>query len=244
MVKLIKSVIHKQAENKEADWSAQLQPTAFGGTNFNTQNIVPVSPYSSYLQIGQGTSTTQRVGNKITTRKLMLRFVATPAAYDATNNNTYMPQDVTIYFVKSRDTPVSLTSSSGLGGFFQSSSGSSAPTGNLYDQVKRVNNDAWIVCKKINFKLGWSIQNGQNGANTNASNYFANNDYKYNVIRTINLTKWCPKTVLYNDNNTTPQSPTLQMIILPSNADGTNYANSAQRQINMFYQLYYEYEDI
>ena len=61
MVKLVKSIIHKQAENKQCDFAGQMFPRAWSGASFNTQNILPVSPYTSFLQIAQGTT----VGNSL-----------------------------------------------------------------------------------------------------------------------------------------------------------------------------------
>lgn len=242
MVKLVKSIIHKQAENKEADWAGLNTINIFGGTNFNTQNIIPMSPYSTYLTISQGTTASSRIGNKIQTRKLILKFVMTPLPYNGATNTLPKPQDVMIYWVKSKDTPVSLTSSSGMGAFFQASAGASGPTGNIFDNIKQVNTDVWTVCHKMRLKLG-----NANYAGTGSSagdQTFANNDYKLNHIKTVDLTKHCPKIVSFNDNNTTPISPTLQMIILPCNADGTGYNSSSQYQCQLYYQLYYQYEDM
>ena len=217
MVKLVKSIIHKQAENKQCDFAGQMFPRAWSGASFNTQNILPVSPYTSFLQIAQGTTVGTRIGNRITTRKLMMKFIINNLPYNVTTNTLPKPQDITIYFLKCKDTPVSLTSSTGLGSFFQATGSAVAPSGNIYDEIKRPNGDVWTVCHKVHVKVGFQYYSGTGNDVTNQ--LFSNNDYKYNVIKDIDLTKYCPKTVTYNDNNTTPTSPTLQMLILPANAD-------------------------
>lgn len=241
MVKLVKSIIHRQAENKQSDYAGQQLIGVFGWTGFNTNNIIPCSPYTGWLQISQGVGAYQRVGNKIQTRRLKMRFIINPTGYSGSNPFP-KPYDVTIYWVKCKDTPVSLATSSGvLQSFFQNSSSSTPPTGYIFDQIREVNTDQWVVCKKMTLKVGYAIYGG---TSTDANKQsFTNNDYKYNQIRTVDLTKWCPKTVQYNDTTNTPATPTLQCLILPSEADG-GLAGSTTTALQFTYQLYYEYEDL
>lgn len=240
MVSLIKSVIAKQAENKRISWATITAPQAFGGTNYNTQNIIPMSPYSTFMGLAQGTTTASRIGNKVTTRSLKFRFVLYAKPYDVTTNSVPTPQIVTFYFVKCKDEPVSLTSSSALGNFFQSGSSSQSPLANLFDDIREVNLDAWTVCKKMTMKIG-----GANNASVwGASGFPSNNDFSLSVRRTVDLTKFVNKTVLYNDNNTTPTTPTLQLIILTANADGTGAPSAGTIPMNMFWETVYEFEDM
>lgn len=241
ITKIVKDIIHNQVEDKEVDFAGQMFPQAWGCTNFNTQNILPVSPYSSFLSIQQGTGAGGRIGNQIKTRKLMMRFILNSLPYNATTNTLPKPQDVTIYFIKCKDTPVSITSSTGLGAFFQASGSASAPSGNIYDYIKRPNTDVWTICKKIRAKVGFQYYNGTGSDVTNQ--LFSNNDYKYNIVKDVDLTKYCCKTIKYNDNTTTPVTPTLQMLILTGNADGSGYNAANQTQLQFSYQLYYTYED-
>jgi len=239
MTLAIKNIIHKQAENKVKDFATSTAINNYNGSNFNNFNIIPLSPFPTYLDISQGTGQGARTGNKITTMKASIKFAIYPRAYEATTNAFPQPQDVRIVILKSKDTPIPLQSVSSLGNFFQYGSSTSGPSGLLTDIVKEINKDLYTIYYDKVIKVGCASATGL-GAAVNAQ-YFANNDYKFNQIRKIDLTKMMHKTITFNDNTTIAETPTLQMIIFPCGADG-QYLNSVP--LYWYYNLHYEYEDM
>lgn len=222
MVKLIKSIVHKEAENKARQYSGAASLPNYISSDWGTHNILPVTPYSGFMAISQGTGQGDRIGNRIRVRKAFVKLVFYPRAYDVYNPQP-KPQDVRLLIVKSKDDKNTLPGKSSFGDFFQSNNSYNAPTGNLPDMVRSVNKDSWVVYKDIHFKLGCSAYFSDGAGNANdASQQFYNNDYKYNKIMTIDVTRFIPKTIVYQDNNTNPISDLVNLVILPMNADGTD----------------------
>ena len=242
MVKLIKSVIHRQAENKVVEYSpvgAQPLYNSSVTAAWNAANVIPLTPYTSYMNIVQGTGQGDRIGNRISTRKVFIKFVMYPAAYDVTLNPLPAPQDVRIMIVKWKDTPTKLIDDTTYGNLFQNGDSATGPIGNLTDTIRDINKDKYTVCYDKVVKVGNAISSASGPFS--GAEYYANNDYKLNVIRKIDVTKWCPKQILFNDNTSLPETPVLQMVIFPISADGS--INSF-KPIYWFYQTHYEYEDM
>ena len=220
MVKLIKSVIHKQAENKVVSYTANTAIYNYNSpTGFNANNIIPLTPFTSYMNISQGTGQGDRIGNKVSTRKCFIKFVLFPGTYSALNNPNPAPQDIRIIIFKWKDTPTTLASTSTMSNFWQRGDSSEAPSGTLTDMIHDVNKDKYTVYYDKTVKVGY--QNDATSGSYTFSQSYWNNDYKVNVIRKIDVTKWCPKTIGYLDNSTLPETPVLQMMILSSTADNT-----------------------
>ena len=95
MVKLIKSVVLKQAETKTTQQSI--------GQTFGTVlqssilNVKPIGPSSAYMPITQSTGQDGRIGNQIKVKKATMRYVLLPSAYNAVSNPTPTPLEVIIW---------------------------------------------------------------------------------------------------------------------------------------------------
>lgn len=246
MVSLIKKTIHRLAEDKRMNFQGNVYGTTYGGNNWNSNCVIPCSPYPAYLQNSQGITQNTRIGNKISTRSLWMRGIAYPAAYNATSNPIPCPMEIRMIFVKAKDQPTALLQSGGyMNSFFQNGSSASAPSGSLSDVYRQVNKELFTVMGTHSFKLGYASYNQASGGSIPSSQYFANNDFKLNHRLNINLTKMCPKTVFFNDNTSVATSPLLQCLIFASYANNENYGPAnANTFFKIDYELEYVYEDM
>lgn len=237
--KMINTALHKQIENKcyqfyKSEFS--LRSDAEGGTT----NTLILSPYSSTVNIIQGTGQGTRIGNKIKIVKASFDFVIVPNVYDATYNIAPKPMDIVFHYYYDKDNRT-ISSAPGTD-FFQQGSSSGPLTGSLLDALADVNTDRYALLKRVVYKLGNSSNNGSGAAITES--YYNNNDYKFNIIRRINLMPMLVKDVIFNDNNANPTSRILLCYVSCLPADGSlANATTNSRPVTMQYVLNYEYED-
>jgi len=60
-------------------------------------NVRTLSPSSAFMPIVQGTTQDERVGNRIQTKKVTLRYILHPTGYNPTTNITPCPQNVIMW---------------------------------------------------------------------------------------------------------------------------------------------------
>lgn len=203
--KYVKSTIHKQIENK----CVQIN----GGTGFGNvlqspvMNAYPMQPLSGYWNITQGTGAGARIGNQIRVRKLELSYVLRPMPYEATNNPAPMPCEIQLMLGYVKSTPSYAPVALDISQLFQSGNSVSAPVGSLRDIIAVINKDYWEIKKRWTHKVGYSTSNGT--GSQSANQFFANNDFKLNVVKKINITKFVPTTCLFNDAGITPTTRNL-----------------------------------
>lgn len=235
----VKKQIHGQIENK----SIQLQFTSslYGVNGSPTLNAVPLSPYSGFLAITQGVGPNARTGNIIKTRRLMFRYVLRPLSYDAVINTIPQPYEIQMIFCRVKSDPTSVPVSAEVNQLFQLNNSALGPQGTLEDLCMPFNTDYFQVFKVVRHKLGYADNVGT-GQQANAQ-YFANNDFKMNVVRSINLTKYMPKTVKFNDNSATPTSKGVFLMINVIPAGQSSAIGATQLPVRIHSYLDYQYED-
>lgn len=215
MVKMIKSVIKNTVETK---LNSQEMVIAFGNNQQSpTMNVRTLSPSSAYMPIIQGVSQDERVGNKIQTKKVLLRYVLHCLPYNATTNTAPCPQNVIMWIGRLKRSVESPTSAN-FSNFLQFGSFSVAPVGDLSDLNSIVNKDYFTVEKKIIHKIGYADYSGT-GINV-ATQSYTNNDYAYNVVRTIDITKCFAKNYTFNDADNDPQNSRTYIWFEAIRADG------------------------
>jgi len=236
--KYVKRTIHSQIENK----SVQIN----GGYGFGNVlegpdlNAYPMCPLNGYWSIPQGTGAGGRIGNQIKTRKCYLSYVLRPLPYDAISNAFVRPMEVQMMLGYVKNTPSIIPSSFDVNQIFQSGSSVAAPVGTLRDLIATVNSDYWVVKKKWIHKLGFA-NNAGTGANGNAQSY-ANNDFKLNVVKRIDITKFVPSTYQFNDNSITPTSKNLFFMFQAVSAGGDLFT-ATQLPANIEFWIDFHYED-
>lgn len=221
--KYVKSTIHRQIENKsyQVGWSQDL-----GG--YATSNLLyayPLTPFTGGMNITQGVTQATRIGNQIKMRKLKFNFVLSARTYNVSNNPSPQPCEIEMLFCSLKPAIGELPTPTDVANLYQLNASSIAPSGFIYDLTQKINTDLFQVYKRLRFKVGYSTAGGT-GVNANAQS-FANNDFKLNIIRSLDLTKYAPKTITYNDNASSPTSRLLFVLInvLPT-VGGSSFAAS------------------
>ena len=236
--KLVKRMISRSIETKSRQFNAANGLCQYGNALFASTNIIPVSPYGLYLDIQQGTGAGGRIGNRIQLMSLKMKCTIYPRAYDAATNTQPTPQNVRILVFKAKFQKNSLATAGTLGNMFQDNNSATSPTGTLFDCFRTINKDDFIIYMDKQIKIGCANNNGT--GNQAGSQYYSNNDFKFNKTFTLNFSKFMPKTVTYNDTYTFPTSDVLQVVFFPCNCDGQGFGNIP---LYMLYQLDCKYKD-
>lgn len=247
----VKKTLHKNIENKIATFrnaGTRLYNITNDIASWRTQNYIYLSPRASGVGAGgviiaQGVGQGARIGNKINIRKATLSYVMYPySANYGTSQGTCVDVNVYIFKVKSMNDPT-LVQALIEDYFFQNGSSAVGLTGTLEDAVLKMNTDVMIPYRHWVEKLAPATV----GAIT--SNSFNSNDYKYNIVRKIDVTKYLYKTYDFDDlpsgSGGNPDQPNNDATILmfspvsPQNLTGTAGAST----FYMSYNIQVEYED-
>lgn len=210
---------------------------------FNSVNNWVVCPSSTACDIQQGTGEGQRIGNQVRTRKLVFSGVFTPKAYSSTTNPDPGPLEVKMFFYRERADPAVLPAAPSTD-FFQFNNSSNAIPDSLMNQIEVVNTDKYQLFTTRSLKLGYQYNNVPNAGSGSAAlgQIQPNNDFNLNVKFEIDLTKYLPRIVRYNDNNAEPTSAGIYCLIVAARADGAAIGTSAI-PFQLAAVLNYEYED-
>lgn len=251
VVQFVKKSIASVSELKKYtnEGSQSLWTSAATQAQFVAGNMLQLTPYAtgaSYnYTITQGTGQGQRIGNSIRIKKAWLRFVLYPQQYNVTSNPTPQPQDVRllIFSIKPAVTTGATTKEQAWTilntNFFANGNSSNGQLGNLYDMVSYPNPDVVSIYFDRQMKLGFSTISGMTGQNT--INLFGNNDYTLNCQMKIEITKFLPAKITFNDDNNST-SRQLFAVFMPVNSDGTGPV-STRIPASMFYGLDVQYID-
>lgn len=246
-----KSVLAKQVEVKRSNSTFSIAPynTLASVANIADQNILWVSPNATNLPIIQGVRQDERVGNKVRTKRCILKVIMYPKPYDSIINPTPKPQIVTMWCVSARIGYASNTSMATIfdTNFFQDGFTSTGYLSQLLDSISEVNGEAVQLHWKRSFKLGHATHYAQPNQATEpypSNVQYSNNDYKMNIIRQFDLTKAMKKTYTFDDTNNTPNDRSTFIIFGVANADGTTFANAAYRPVDVYAALDYHYTDM
>lgn len=231
--KFVKKVVEAQEEVKTISkrGTKQLTTLQLGAdqtdVNVNSLILTPVTAGSveqtaiGGLAISQGTADGQRVGVKIRPKKVMLNIALSCNPYNASTNAYPCPYIVRMYFYRIKLNPSTIQTTGAVNGstgiFFQDGTTQTGFIGTLADLNMKINSDRFTYIGHHTFKLGYA-----NYAATGSDlfQYFANNDYKLNVLRKINITKYCPKIFQWDDAGTCV-TPYLHCIFQVVPATGT-----------------------
>jgi len=236
------------SENKIVNWNyfGDLYNFNASASQWYTYNFHQISPNSTNLAIAQSVAQNGRVGNQVKTVRGMLKFIISPLPYSAVSNATLYPSNIRIVIFSSKPHPVQLPPFTNFQNhLFQNGSTSQGPVSNsLLDQLSDINKDMFTVYYDKSVKLGYAGINGGAGSGGSAgTQYFVNNDFKLNIMRKINVTKYLQRLYTYNDNTNNPTSGrSLYIMFLQNNADGTAQVGSQiQNKISM--SMDYNFEE-
>lgn len=236
--KYVKRMIHTNQENKSVQINGGY---SFAGVASDPDlNAYPMAPLSAYWSINQGVGAGSRIGNDIKLRKVMLNYILRPLPYDVTTNPQPQPMEILLMLGYVKNTPSFAPVAGDINVMFQSGNTTTGPVGQLRDIIAIPNTDYWVIKKKWSHKLGYASVTGTGG---NAQNqYHSNNDFKLNIVKRMDITKFLPKTVNFNDANVTTNTKNLFFMqeAVPSN--GAAFAAGALTA-NIEFWIDFVYED-
>lgn len=225
----VSSVIHRNLENKRmtTEFTKNLYGIAGGVAGFQTNNIIPLSPNSltgGIYTITQGVGQQQRVSNSISVRKAYLRGVLIPQPYNAVSNPTPTPLNVKIWIFSLRRNVLQASAADVYqtmsNTFFSNGNTSIGLLGTIYDIITPHNKDVVNVHYTRTIKLGYESYSGVTGGAT-ATDSKANNDYNLNYKMTLDITRWLPKKMLFNDTDSGTTSKQLYCVFEPVYYNGS-----------------------
>jgi len=236
--KYVKSTIHRQIENKSFQINGGV---SFGNVNESPDfNAYPMAPLLGFWSISNGLGQGNRIGNKIQIRKVMLNYILRPTPYDATFNPLPGPSHVQLFLGHIKSAPSALPASSDVNQLFQSGNSVTAHVGTLRDIISVINTDYWTIKKRWTHKVGYASATGTGGVA--AAQYNANNDFKLNVVKRIDITKMLPAKYQFNDNSITPTSKNLFFMFYAVSSTGAAYS-ATDLPVNIEFWLDYHFED-
>lgn len=238
--KRVKTVISRMAENKTQNFRAGMNLYHYTAPNWGL-SVVPCTPDTLFLSIQQGVGQGDRIGNSIKVKSLKLTGVVRPLPYSATTNPEPSPLYLKLFFLTRKDNPANIFPN--LGDLFQYGNSAESPGNStlLQNMNRQINTDSWMVHTTRTFKLGYANYGGTGGSLD--SQLHANNDFKLNHFINVDLTKYCVKTLKFNDNTTDPNTRNIVMYPVIYTANGANLANNSITA-RMEYALDIVYEDM
>lgn len=245
----VKRELSRQIENKTHQASYQMEchnSNTAGSMSNEFHGLIPITPYTATgapvgttIAITQGTGQASRIGNVIRVKRATLRGVMFPNDLNASTNPMPKAYEVCMWIFKLKDRAFGdeLTYANSVINteFLQDNNATAGITGELINLVQPVNKDLIHLYYKRVFKLAYA-------AGTNTGN-LGNNDFKYNQKFSINVSKYVPKVIKYNDNTDMPSISHTYCLIVPFNADGTYYTDGQYEPMRCDWCLDYVYED-
>jgi len=246
IAKVVKRVLNSKAETKIVTKEFSLNPFCLQSTITSLlDNYYPMTPTSGgFYTILTGEDSSERNGNRVSTKRLTLKYILTPSAYSATSNPNLQPTHVRIFFFSYRQEITGILDPNVMNNFFEDGALSQGFSGNLFDLLHKVNKDRFTYLAHRTHKVGWAVNSNSGWTQpTVGSVQTPNNDFKVNVLGSIDLTKFCPKTVIFSDDTSDCISKTIHMVIQVLNANNTTYSTVIQ-PIKMDAKIQYEYLDM
>lgn len=245
LTKAVKKEVYRLAESKSISYNFNgllgNGLVYYSNASWGTYNIFPITPYSTYLNIAQGTGEADRIGNKIRTARLTYRGVLSANAYNVGWNVTPNAQFVRMIIFSRKDTGNTLLTT--VNGFFNNGNTTSSPQSNMFDLVAPYNKMLYTVKYVKTFKIGPQINSVTGSGAQPNQQYNSNNDFNRAVVFDVDLTKYIPKTIVYNDGTNTPSNDTVFCMFFVVASDGTT-GSSVAAPIQIQSTVFYEYKDI
>jgi len=236
--KYVKQTVSRNVENKCININAG---SSFGNVvESPDMNVYPMLPYTGYGTIPQGITQGSRIGNTVKVKKLMLSYVLRPTPYSAISNVFPQPVEIDLFLGHVNQTPGFLPVAGDISLLFQAGSSTAPPVGNLRDLISTVNKDYWTIKKRWRHKIGYASATGT--GSFAGDQFFANNDFNYNVVKKLDITKLVNKQLKFLDSNNTVQGKNLFFFYQAVAASGATF-NSTTLPCNIEFWIDLQYED-
>lgn len=231
----VNTIIHKAIENKSIQYNSGFTMVPYADDNF--MRCFSLSPGTT-LSIVQGTGSGDRTGNRIKIVKAQLCYWIVPAAYSGLLNPTPRPCNIRVFIGYSKTNPTIIPPAADTAQLYQFGDSAQAPNGFMSDILRSVNKDKYVIFRDLKHKIGYSAASGTGFVA--GSEYFANNDFKFNIMKKIDITKYLISNVIYNDATAIPTSRGLFCWTQIVGADNTSVAGTIPANFNYFVELKYE----
>lgn len=230
IVKIVKGIISRQAENKAwFDYGVnQSIATATTSTPTN-KNLIPLP--------AQGTGHSQRVGNEIRVKSGYVKGHVNILPYDATLNSNPLPVWVKIWILSCKSQNTTSLASTDIGNsLFDIVNSSVGLQGNMLDIDFTLNKEQWTCYGMKSFKLGVGAITSVGPVGTNS--YYDNSPmsvpFYFNIGKHMKLIKF--------SDNTTPTNRNMFICFQVVPANGVSGSNQIPAEFH--YSTRIEYEDI
>lgn len=242
MRRLIQSEIAREIENKDTQ-SYNLSKNIVSSSSPTFQdNVIQLGPNNNATEpmpILQGVGVNSRVGNKIKTKYLMFKGTVVPLPYEATTNPQPVPMQVKMVIFYDKTTPTQEPQPAS--NMFQMQGANAGFYNDLTDLWRPYNTDRYRILTTRTFKLGFSSFTPTTGGVPTLGNV-ANNDFKMNQNFRINLTKYYPKHVRFDENTGDPSTRGLWCLFYVTSSTG-NALTPSTAPCNVQWMVDYRYED-
>jgi len=208
----VKRLISLKQENKETtSFGLNVALLTVANTTPTAINLLPTPV--------QGTGDSDRIGNEITVKKLVVSGFVNMQAYDATNNPTApAPLWVKMWVVSAKNINTNTFSNTlAASSFFQTSNSSVGFQATIRDMILTVNPDLFTVHRTKMFKIGVGSYSDKSPA-TGTSAYFDNSPMSHPY--SFDCSKFVSK-LKYDEGQTWPTNKNLFLVTTACRADGT-----------------------
>lgn len=240
--RIVRRTIAGTTENKTKqayNFSYPLYPS--NHTNFPL-NVIQLGPNSTTCSVAQGTGAGARIGNQIRTKKLVFKGTILPMPQDGTTNPNPRPFQVkmVIFYDKKQPTTTPAIASN----FFQDGNSDRGFNSSIVDMWSPYNTDRYRIVKSKTFKIGFSQNAGTATSAVNQGQWqaYSNNDFKMNCNFNVNVTKYFPKIVKFDDSSLDATSRSLYAVFYMAGAGG-EVSISTWVPIQVQWMMDYVYED-
>jgi len=236
---MVNRAVSRTEEKKESNLYSLNSPLPSTANAGWTASSISIAPSSTGFVIPQGVGQGQRVGNHIRTKRATVKGILHQNPFDAVTNNQPLPLQVRMLIFKDKFNKSGQPAAVSLD-LFQTGSTAIGPTNDLADIMLDINRDRYQVYHDQVMKVGFASYQGTGTLPIFQS--FTNNDFSLNCEFSVDITKFIPKQIMYNDGGAAPMNDNLWMIFIPCVSTGASLgANSTL--LNMSWSATYEYTD-
>lgn len=232
----IKKAFNKEIEVKTNSNINNVVLAGYNNTGIMASGIIPLTPYTGFMTVAQGIGQGDRIGNSIRIKRAMLHMAMWPHQYNALTVPFVIPVEIQIFILSNKVAPTVRPTT--IQGLLQFGDTSADLTSSLQDcaitRPASFNLDLYHVHYYKRVKLAHAAwPTGASGWAAN-SNGFPNNDFKLNQVLQIDVTKFFPKVIQYNDTTANPTSRMTYLYVQAVNANGAQ--NTATSDAASMYQ--------
>lgn len=235
----VKSYVNKLLKNSVENKSIQYNG-GFIMANYaddNQMRAFALSPGTT-IPLNQGSGAGNRLGNRIKIVKATLNYWMVPAPYSGLLNPVPKPLMIRVWIGYSKTNPTLLPTAADMAVFFQNGSVANPPNNFIADMLRAVNKDKFVIFSDRKHKLGNADITGTGF--TAGNQYYSNNDFKYNIMRKVDITNYIINNIKFDDSTVIPTTRGLFCWCQIVYADNTATTGQSPANFNYFVDLVFE----